>query len=120
MGMTYAQVLLNGPKDEKKLELLVDTGSLLTWVSEGTLAAIGVRPTGTRKFRTIDGRELIRNIGEAVFEVMGERATTIIVFANPTDAEVLGVVSLEQLGLEVDPTTKELRKTEVFAAYRVS
>jgi len=48
---------------------------------------------------------------------MGERCTSIVVFAEGGDAQVLGAVSLEGLGLEVDPKTKELEKTKVFAAY---
>ncbi|MGB9622241.1 MAG: hypothetical protein ACPL07_00205 [Candidatus Bathyarchaeia archaeon] len=35
-----------------------------------------------------------------------EIATTIVVFAEEKDFEVLGVYVLEDLGLEVDPTTK--------------
>ena len=47
--------------------------------------------------------------------VEGERATTIVVFAEE-DAEVLGVYALEYLSLEVDPITKELRKSEAILA----
>jgi len=117
MGMTYAEARVIGPSGEKRLKLLVDTGSLLTWVSGDSLREIGVKPTGSRKFKTIEGRELVRETGEAVLEIMGERATEIVVFGEPGDAEVTGVVSLEGLGLEVDPATQSLKKTEVFAAY---
>lgn len=101
------------------LKLLVDTGSPLTWISGDSLREVGLKPSGTRKFRTIEGRELVRETGEAVLEIMGERATQIVVFGEPGDAEVVGVVSLEGLGLEVDPVTKSLKKTEVLAAYAV-
>lgn len=117
MGMTYADVLLVGPSGERKLRLLVDTGSLLTWVSRNSLLALGVKALGKRRFRTIEGRELIRETGEAVLEVMGERATRLLVLAEPEDAQVLGADALEGLGLEVDSSTKALKKTEVFAAY---
>lgn len=117
MGMTYADVTLTGPTGEMKLRLLVDTGSLLTWVSRDSLQAIGVKPSGKRKFKTIEGRELIRETSEAVLEIMGERATRLVVLGEAGDAEVLGSDALEGLGLEVDPATKSLRKTEVFVAY---
>lgn len=48
--------------------------------------------------------------------VKGEEATTIIVFAEEGDVEVLGIYALEGLGLEVDPATKELRKSEAILA----
>ena len=118
--MTYADVGLFGRIGGRRLRLIVDTGSRLTWVSKDTLLGIGVAPGGRRRFRTIEGREVSRETGEAVLEVMGERATRIVVFGEAGDAEVLGADALEGLGLEVDPATKVLRKTEVFAAYAVA
>ena len=117
MGMTYANVSLTGPNGEKKLKLVVDTGSLLTWVSRDSLEGAGVRPTARRRFRTIEGKEVVRQTGEGQLEVMGEKATRILVFGEPSDAEVLGADALEGLGLEIDPANKSLRKTEVFVAY---
>ena len=67
-------------------------------------------------FKTIEGKLIEREIGEAPIECKGEKATTIIVFAEEGDVEVLGVYALEGLGLEVDPATKELRKSEVILA----
>ncbi|BDR91082.1 hypothetical protein [Vulcanisaeta souniana] len=43
---------------------------------------------------------------------MGERATTIVIFAEENDTEVLGIYSPEGLRLEVDPVTKQLKKIE--------
>lgn len=120
MGMTYANVRVSGPVGDEEVRMLVDTGSLLTWVSKETLGRLGISPTGTKKFRTIDGMELVRRTGGAILEVMGEKAPSIVVFAEERDAEVLGVVSLEGLGLELDPGTKTLKKTEIFAAYLVA
>jgi predicted aspartyl protease len=116
--MTYASVKIRGPKGQKKeLRLLVDTGSLYTWISRDTLRAVGIRPTRKKTFMTIEGRELVREIGEASLEVAGEEATRIVVLGEPSDFEVLGVDALEGLGLEVDPTTKELRRVRTLAAF---
>ncbi len=49
-------------------------------------------------------------------EYAKEQATRMVVFAEAGDAHVLGVDALEGLGLEVDPTTKELRKSEALLA----
>ncbi len=80
------------------------------------LERLGIRPKGSWKFRTVDGRTLVREIGEAPVECMGERATRIVVFAEEGDATILRVHALEGLRLEVDPVTKQLRKTEVLLA----
>jgi len=56
------------------------------------------------------------DIGEAVLQCLGEKATRIVVFAEENDAEVLGVDALEGLRLEVDPTTRQRRKVEALLA----
>jgi len=119
MGHTIARVKLCNPHDSSRcveLNLLVDTGSTYTWVRREVLESLGVKPMTRWRFRTIDGRVIEKDIGEAIIECMGEKATTIIVFAEKCDAEVLGVYTLEGLRLEVDPVTKQLRKVEALLA----
>jgi predicted aspartyl protease len=115
-GMTLAKLTITGTEASKEVELLVDTGSIYTWIAETTLSLIGAKSLGVRNFRTVEGREIVRKVGETMLEFAGEKATRIVVFAEPGDAEVLGVDSLEGLGLEVDPTTKRLKKVQAFIA----
>ena len=80
------------------------------------LEKLGVKPMGRRGFRTIEGRIIERYIGEAVIECLGEKATCIVVFAEEDDVEVLGVTALENLALELDSITKQLKKAEAVLA----
>ena len=98
------------------LELLVDISSTYTWIKRGRLEGLDIKPMTRWRFRTIEGRDIERGIGEVVMECLGERTTTIIVFAEDEDAEVLGIYSLEGLRLEVDPVTRRLRKVEALLA----
>jgi predicted aspartyl protease len=110
---------LYNPGDPSKaldLDLMVDPGSTYTWIKRARLNSLGLKPTGRRAFRTIEGKLVEREICEALIEYGGEKATTIVVFAEGDDAEVLGIYALEGLGLEVDPTTKELKKSEAILA----
>jgi Predicted aspartyl protease len=119
MGHTVAAVRVCNPWDGSRcfeVELIVDTGSTYTWIRRERLEAIGVKPSGVRRFRTIEGKTVERNVGEAVIECLGERATSIVVFAEKDDVEVMGVVALESLALEVDPITKQLKKSESLLA----
>jgi len=119
VGHTVARVRLYNPRDLSRylsLELIVDTGSTYTWIKRERLEEIGVKPLSKRRFRTIEGRIIEREVGEAIIECLGERATCIVVFAEGGDVEVLGVTALENLALEVDPVTKQLRKTEAILA----
>jgi predicted aspartyl protease len=98
------------------LNLLIDTGSMYTWIKRSRLEELGIEPLDRRRFRTIEDRITEREAGEAVVECLGRRATTVVVFAEEGDAEVLGLHALEGLGLEVDPATRRLREAEAILA----
>ena len=107
------------PTDERyeELELTVDTGSTYSWIPRAVLERLGVEPTRRGRFRTIEGRVVERDIGHVFVEYGGEVAPTTVVFAEPGDACVMGLHALEALGLEVDPTTGQVRKSEALMAF---
>ncbi len=98
-----------------KAELIVDTGSILTWVSSIRLKRAGVKPRREKEFRTIEGRVIRRATGPAVIRFDGSEADVEVVFAQDDDAEVLSVIALESLGYQVDPVTKKLHRTSLLA-----
>ncbi|HEV8594446.1 MAG TPA: retroviral-like aspartic protease family protein [Thermoplasmata archaeon] len=118
MGHTIAPFRFRAPgrKRSRNLDLLVDTGSTYTWIDARLLRDLGIAPTRLGKFETIEGREAVRRLGEAVVSYGGDEATTIVVFARPTDAQVLGVHALEGLRFGVDPATKRLRRLRTVLA----
>lgn len=116
MGHTTVKVGIFNKKKSREVELLVDTGSAYSWVSRAVLKELGIKPTNRRKFKTIEGKRIEREIAEAVFEYEGERATTIVVFAEERDASVFGLHALEGLALEVDPLARTVRKAEALLA----
>lgn len=119
MGHTLAKVKIFNPHDLSRyleLELLVDTGSTYTWIRGSRLEKLGVEPMGRRRLKTIENRVIKRDIGEAIVECLGRKATTIVVFAGENDNEVLGLHALEGLGLEVDPVTRQLKEVEAILA----
>jgi len=113
-----AKVTLYSPDMSKSdhVELLVDTGSTYTWVSNLLLKKLNIETRTTRKFKTIDGRLLERRVGEVLIEYMGKKPQEWWFSPRGGDADVLGVDALEGLGLEVDPITKQLRKAEALLA----
>lgn len=115
--MTSAVLQIRGPKGSRKLDLIVDTGSVYTWVPGDILENIGVAETDTVSFSTIEGKKVRRRIGEALLEYDGSRRHCVVVFGKAGDATVLGVTALENLALEVDPASKKLRRAKALAAY---
>jgi len=101
------------PKKETEIQLLADTGAIYTIISSDQLKELGVKPTGKRSFKTADGRIIQRQVGIAEIEIKGQITHSIIVFGEKEDAQVLGVTTLEELGLQVDPVTGELKPLEL-------
>jgi predicted aspartyl protease len=71
---------------------------------------------GRRGFKSINNRIIERDISEVIVECLGRRATTVVVFAEEKDNEVLGLHALEGLGLEADPITRQLKESEAILA----
>ena len=109
MGFVYADVILRGPGGSRVVRMLVDTGSTYTWVPETIAGELGARFLGEVPVRFADNRVVPRRIGELEVEIMGRRATRLIVFAHEGEEPLLGVDALEGLLLEVDPTEKRLK-----------
>jgi predicted aspartyl protease len=68
-----------------------------------------------KNFRTIEGKTIKRKTGLAAIRHDGTGAGIEVVFGEGDDAEVLGVTALEGLGMEVDPVTKQLKRTSLLA-----
>ena len=111
VGLTKVKVIVKNTESGKsrEVELVVDTGSIFTWISRRVLEEIGIKPRWIKKFKTIDGRVIERATGIAIIAYENYEGVIEVVFAEEGDAEVLGVTTLETLGLEVDPTTGKLK-----------
>jgi clan AA aspartic protease len=104
---------IHKPELEDFVELLTDTGSIYTVLKRERLKKLNVKPRGKRRFKTADGRIIEREVGAAEIEINKQSTYSIVVFGENSDAEVLGVTTLEELGLQVDPVTGELKPLEL-------
>ncbi|MEM2286872.1 MAG: Retroviral aspartyl protease [Thermoproteota archaeon] len=92
--------------------LLADTGAIYTVLPESILKSLGVKSIGKRRFRLANNQVLEKEIGIVGIEVNGVKTHTIAVFGDE-NVYLLGVVTLEELGLEVDPVKGELKPLEL-------
>ena len=94
------------------VELLVDTGASYTQVPASFLQRLGVLPRARRRFRLADGRQIELEIGQARIQLDGDEGITVVVFGPDGAGAVLGAVTLEELGLAVDPLNQRLVPVE--------
>jgi predicted aspartyl protease len=81
---------------------LVDSGSELTWLPADVLHAIGVTAIRMRSFQTATGQAVTRPVGYAILRAEGFETIDEVVLAEPGDATLLGVRTLEGFGVMVD------------------
>ncbi len=96
----------------REVELLADTGAVYTVLPTSLLRELGVKPTGRRRFRLANNQVIERDIGIIGIEIQGIKTHTIAVFGDE-NIYLLGAVTLEELGLEIDPIKGELKPMEL-------
>jgi len=113
MGLTDVKVVVSNPTDPSRtrtLKFLVDSGAIYSVVPGEILAELGIIPDDIESFTLADLTEIRRPVGQAAFTFGGRTRTSPVMFGEPGDAILLGVMTLEALGLMLDPVKQELRK----------
>jgi hypothetical protein len=62
-----------------------------------------------KSFTLADGLRISRKVGDATFKLNGHQGASPVIFGEKGDSALLGTVSLEALGLLLDPIRRELR-----------
>jgi clan AA aspartic protease len=117
MGYTKVKVRISNPTEPTRFhekEFLVDTGAVYTLVNGKILTEIGIGIVDKMEFRSINNQKITRGVGVSLIELMGRRWLTNVIFGEEGDNEVLGVTTLEQLGLQVDPVKKEIKPLPLY------
>ena len=112
MGHITANIKIKGEKGEQALsEVLVDTGATYTVLSPEVMTEIGaVKASYTVDVELGDGRKVKAEVYYALASIDGREGPAIILVFEGAK-EVVGVQTLESLGLKLDPTTGKLEAT---------
>ena len=113
MGLFRVACQLENQQDRTRSvrvrDVVVDTGSELTWIRREHLLRIGIEPEKRDlRFVLANGQEITRSIGFAVIRVDEQLTTDEVVFAEPDDLQLLGARTLEGLNVKVDSRARRL------------
>ena len=92
----------------REVEAMVDTGATYTFLPGSMLRELGIAPTRTTDFQLASGEMAQYARGEAVIRINGFAQMTPVVFGDDDAEPLIGVVTLEQLELAVDPVADAL------------
>ena len=115
MGTVKITIAVGDPQGRtfEDLEVTVDTGSTFTAVPRELLQRLEVPVMYSAQSELADGSNAPVDIGEAVIRVEGRQFHTQVIFAEEGEPGLLGVVTLEQALLAVDPVAQRLVQTNV-------
>ena len=113
MGITKVSLKVRNVKNSSKFfegEFLVDSGASFTVVPTSELKKMGIKPSREERFVLADGKVISRKVGSAMYEYKGIESAAPVLFGVKGDSLLLGVFTLEALGLSLDPLKRQLYK----------
>jgi len=115
MGHVNIKLKLANPIElEKGIEesAIVDTGATFTTLPLSIANNLNLKVIGKIKVKTATKTELLDQ-SYAYIEINNKRTVTPVLISETLDRILIGVITLESLGLAVDPTTGQLKEAEI-------
>lgn len=115
MGITHTLFTIKKePKQSEAREVvfLVDSGAEYSVVPSKVLRELGVESRRKITIVLADGTKRERSVGDLFFEYQGEIAPAPVIFGEEDDEPLLGLVTLEALGLLLDPLARTITKRQ--------
>jgi predicted aspartyl protease len=112
MGLTHLRLRIANPARPQRtrtVEFLVDSGAVYSVVPSETLRKLGVKAHSKQVFTLADGSYITRQKGDLLFKMNGSQGAAPVIFGERGDSTLLGAVTLEALGVILDPIKRELR-----------
>ena len=104
MGLTFIEATVTGPnKESRTANLLIDSGASYSLLPHDVWYALGLQAKRTATFTLADGTMIDRDISECHIALANEDGHTPVIMGEPGDEPLLGVITLANLGLMLDP-----------------
>lgn len=110
MGIFGERLRVSNPENGrfKELEMILDSGTSYTQIPYPVLEELGVERKTKRHLKIATGEVITRDAGVALVTLKGETLPTLVIFGDRGSEPLLGTVTLEELGLAIDPVNKTL------------
>ncbi len=110
MGITYIEGQVKGPRGKPaSVKFLIDSGATYTLLPKAVWKRIGLKPKRKMSFTLADGSPINRAVSEVYIKLTQGKAHTPVILGEENDQALLGVVTLEILGLVFNPFDRTLQ-----------
>ncbi len=117
MGLTYVTGTVRGPQGERSgIDFLVDSGATYTLLPHEVWTSIGLTAARQMRFTLADGTKVERSVAECWISLPDGSAHTPAILGEPGDEALLGAVTLEILGLVLNPFNRRLQPMRMMLA----
>jgi clan AA aspartic protease len=115
--VTYLEGVVTGPTGKQaNVRFLVDSGATYTLVPHDVAKTLELSPKRTMNFTLADGTAIERAISECHLTLPEGEGHTPVILGEPGDQALLGVVTLEILGLVLHPFKRTLEPMRMLLA----
>ena len=117
MGLTYIEGVVTGPNGKQAIvNFLVDSGAKYSLLPHEDWKSIELSPKRTVTFILADGSTIERKVSECHITLPQGEGHTPVILGEPGDEALLGVVTLEILGLVLNPFNRTLQPMRMMLA----
>ena len=110
MGVVYIEGVAAGADGKQvTVRFLVDSGATYTLLPYEDWRALALRPKRSVTFALADGTTVERQVSECHITLPQGEGHTPVILGEPADEALLGSVTLEILGLVLNPFTRTLQ-----------
>ncbi len=112
MGLVTIKIEVGNPSVPDKtveVECLVDSGAVYAVIPSSILGKLGIKPYREDEYCLANGERIRRKRGVAVFKYGDKAGGSDVIFGEENDSQLVGALTLEALGLALDPFKRELR-----------
>lgn len=117
MGITFIEGIVAGPGGKKEtVRFLVDSGATYSLLPKSVWQSIELIPKRKMIFTLADGTTLERNVSECHITLPQGEGHSPVILGEEGDEALLGVVTLEILGLVFNPFNRTLHPMRMILA----
>lgn len=121
MGLTFLNIEVGNPAEPdvtKTVECLIDSGAVYSVIPTPLLEELGIKPISEEEFRLANGTAITRKKGIALYRYEKRVGGADVIFGEEGDSQLLGAMTLEALGLSLDPLKRELNPLPMILALK--
>ena len=117
MGLVFIEGVAVGPTGATApVRFLVDSGATYSLLPNQVWRTLGLTPSRTQSFSLADGTTVERAISECLLRLPQGEGHSPVILGEPGDEPLLGVVTLEIMGVVLNPFSRTLQPMRMMLA----